>query len=200
MNAAAMFVLINGYPGVGKLTVANELAKLLPKAKVFNNHLLIDAAAALYERSDPEYPSLRKALRQAVFSSLAASQTARSFTWIFTEQQSSSPSGSATVKEYLNAARNMRSPLISVVLSCGPEENARRVISGDRGSTNTKLTDLSILKHIRDTEDIFHFGNMAQFELDIDVTTKSAIQVAKEIFDQIQPLPLPSTFDHEIST
>ena len=85
------FIMINGYPGVGKLTVAKELrlvsfsslsflplllflstrhlsvligprSTVLPHVKVFHNHLLIDAAAALYERGDPAYQPLRKAL------------------------------------------------------------------------------------------------------------------------------------------
>lgn len=56
------FIYINGFPGVGKLTIATELQKLLPSSKVINNHLLIDPVAAIHERSDPEYQPLRKAL------------------------------------------------------------------------------------------------------------------------------------------
>lgn len=124
--------------------------------------------------------------RQVVFSSLAESQSARDVTWIFTEQQSSSPGGAATVREYLDAARNRASPFVSVILNCSQEENAKRATSGDRGNQNTKLTDLAILKYIRDTEDIFHFGKTAQLELDIDVTSKSASEAAMEIFKNIQ--------------
>ena len=37
-------------------------SKLLPKAKLVNNHLLIDPAAAVFDRTDEEYQPLRQAL------------------------------------------------------------------------------------------------------------------------------------------
>ena len=80
--------------------------------------------------------------------------------------------------QYLDVARNRASPFVSVIPSCSQEENAKRATSGDRGNQNTKLTDLAILKYIRDTEDIFHFDKTAQLELDIDVSTKSASEAA----------------------
>lgn len=73
------FVYINGYPGVGKLTVAHALklvALLCPLAnhgssvfrailentKVFDNHKLIDVTAAIFERDMPEYRPHRQQL------------------------------------------------------------------------------------------------------------------------------------------
>jgi hypothetical protein len=69
---------LNGYPGVGKLTISRELLsvtsipvlnmtdedprKLIPNSRVFHNHLIIDPAGALFERDDPEYQPLRRAL------------------------------------------------------------------------------------------------------------------------------------------
>lgn len=44
---------------------------------------------------------------------------------------------------------------------------------------NTKLTDVNILHHIRDTEDIYHFGG--ELEVEIDVTHKAPDVVAREI-------------------
>ena len=40
----------------------NGRRRLLPHAKVFDNHLLIDPVAALYEREDAAYQPLRKRL------------------------------------------------------------------------------------------------------------------------------------------
>lgn len=67
------FVYINGYPGVGKLTIAKELRYarfmsmlisrlLMPGARLLDNHKLIDPAAALFERGAPEYQPLRQAI------------------------------------------------------------------------------------------------------------------------------------------
>ncbi|KAK1766698.1 hypothetical protein QBC33DRAFT_83827 [Phialemonium atrogriseum] len=47
------YIYINGYPGVGKLTVAKELEKLIPGSKIYHNHLLIDPVAPLVERTSP---------------------------------------------------------------------------------------------------------------------------------------------------
>lgn len=56
------FIYRNGYPGFGKLTVAEELSKLIPLSKVFDNHLLIDPVAAIFERDMEEYQPLHRQL------------------------------------------------------------------------------------------------------------------------------------------
>jgi hypothetical protein len=69
--------------------------------------------------------------------------------------------------------------LISIILTCEIEENVKRLTSPSRGGTNTKLTDVGILRGTRETEDIYHFGG--PLELEIDVTTKTAAAVAQDI-------------------
>ncbi|KAK7972170.1 hypothetical protein PG988_006304 [Apiospora saccharicola] len=59
---AAPFVYINGYPGVENLTVANELCRMLPNAKVLSNDLLRDPVAAVFDRRDQKYQPLRRAV------------------------------------------------------------------------------------------------------------------------------------------
>lgn len=51
-------IYINGYPGMGKLAVADALAKLIPRAKILHNHLMIDPVAALVDRDRPEYHAI----------------------------------------------------------------------------------------------------------------------------------------------
>lgn len=69
---------------------------------------------------------------------------------------------------------------MSIILTCGLEENVRRLTFASRGGeSNTKLTDVNILHHIRDTEDIYHFGG--ELEVEIDVTHKAPDVVAREI-------------------
>jgi len=179
------FIYINGYPGVGKLTVANELCKLLPKSKVFDNHLLIDPAAAIYERSAPEYQPLRQILRREALRSIAASTSTRDITWIFTDQQSSSPLGTSSARDYQNAATTRGSLFISIILNCEIEENLRRTkAEGRGGSANTKLSDVAIVRSIREREDIFHFGDAN--ELELDATSLSPTQAAHAIFQHVE--------------
>ncbi|KAK4231884.1 hypothetical protein QBC38DRAFT_464820 [Podospora fimiseda] len=177
------FIYINGYPGVGKFTVAKEVCKLLPNAKVINNHLLINPAAAVFDRTDEEYQPLRKALRSALLHSIATAKSTHDVAWIFTDQQSSSILGSSVAREYQNAALVRESPFFSIILHCEVEENLKRAVSGNRGSTgsNTKLTDINILRGIREREDIFHFGDAN--ELELDVTELSPIEAAIKIHE-----------------
>lgn len=54
-------------------------------------------------------------------------------------------------------------------------------MSSDRGEGggNGKLVDETILRMVRETEDLFHFGGEREWE--IDVSEKSAGVVAREI-------------------
>jgi len=118
--------------------------------------------------------------RRDVLQAIATSQSTSSTTWIFTDQQSSSQNGSASAKDYYNAAKQRGSPFISIVLECGLEENCRRITDASRGGeSNTKLTDLNILRSIRNTEDIYTFGG--DEELKLDVTNLSSVESAGAI-------------------
>ncbi len=55
------FVLLYGPPAVGKLTVANELAKLTD-FKVFHNHLSIDLVEAVFPEAHRLLAELSKPL------------------------------------------------------------------------------------------------------------------------------------------
>lgn len=60
---------INGFPGTGKLTVAQYLvADVTPvNLKLIHNHLLINPADAVLHRNQPGYQALRQAIRGAIF-------------------------------------------------------------------------------------------------------------------------------------
>lgn len=128
--------------------------------------------------------------RQAVFRSLPSaakaspsSDSASDRYIIFTEQQSSDPDGSAVMLEYLAAGRRLKARLISVILQCSAEENTRRLVGRAQHAhpDSTKLLDPEILLRIRQDEDISHFGSDADLEIELDVTHRSAVEVAGEI-------------------
>ncbi|KAL8905051.1 MAG: hypothetical protein Q9207_002866 [Kuettlingeria erythrocarpa] len=176
---APPFISINGYPGVGKYTIAQELLRLLPNVKLLDNHQLIDPVAAVYERDMPEYQGLRKSVRKGILDSIAASDSLRDVTWIFTDSQSSDEVGSAAVADYIHAARARGSQVLSVILICEEAENIRRMRTGQRG--RTKLNDADILLMIRRTEDLYRFGGKA--ELELDVTLFSPAEAAHKILE-----------------
>ena len=177
----APLIYINGYAGVGKFTIGACLLPLLPTpAKFLDNHLLIDPAAALFDRTSSEYQPLRKSLRQLLLSTISTSPELKNTTMVFTDQQSSSPVGSAVSKEYENAARARRSRFFSIRIQCEEEEHVRRATSKERkDGRTTKLTDESLIRRIRETEDVFSFGG--EDELTIDVTELTPQEAAQRV-------------------
>ncbi|KAJ6495458.1 hypothetical protein C8R45DRAFT_987419 [Mycena sanguinolenta] len=64
-----IIVVLNGFPGAGKLTILQQIKALLPsdKTRLLNNHLLIDPVQArIPDRSD-EHHCLRRRIRKPVF-------------------------------------------------------------------------------------------------------------------------------------
>ncbi|ORX39084.1 hypothetical protein BD324DRAFT_310050 [Kockovaella imperatae] len=178
------FILLNGFPGVGKLTIAKELAALLPDARVFSNHLLIDTAAALYNRDEAFYRPLRKELRRTILDSLASGLkgTSSNRIIIFTECQTINAEGSATMQEYLIASRKIGCQFFSLVLHCPTETNVERLTSRAASvSSTTKLVDPVILREILLGEPIYHYGSEADWELDVNVGSRTAKDLAQQL-------------------
>ncbi|KAF4949036.1 hypothetical protein FGADI_9321 [Fusarium gaditjirri] len=181
------FIYINGFPGVGKLTIAKELQQLLPGSKVYHNHLLIDPIDALVERSSPGYHEMRTGLRRYILNAIATSEYTKDKTWIFTDAREASEAGEKGAKDYEAAARKRRVSFISIVLECEIEENIRRAINPMRSqSVDAKLTDEAILRLILENEAIYRFGD--ENELVLDVTKLSSNEAALRIKEHVNRL------------
>lgn len=77
--------------------------------------------------------------------------------------------------------------LISVVVSCSADENARR-LSGraeEQHPGSTKLVDADILHAIRQSEEIHRFGDQLGLEIELDTDGMSAVQSAKLLAERI---------------
>ncbi|MCJ1310340.1 hypothetical protein MMC25_004004 [Agyrium rufum] len=216
---APPFIYFNGYPGVGKLTIATALSKLIPNSKVVNNHLLIDPVGAVYDRGDPEYQPMRKALvhpalltlptpfrtsfpichshrlthmyvqRQLILNSIATSATAAPKTWIFTDQQDSDLIGSAAVQDYIDAAKVRGSRIISVILTCEVKENVRRLTSGTRGIPGVNEKLTDLAIFKQIVETEGIYHFGGETEIEVDVTTLKPDEAAKLVFEKIEGMP-----------
>ncbi|KAM0527121.1 hypothetical protein D7B24_000052 [Verticillium nonalfalfae] len=164
----ATYIYINGYPAVGKLTVAKELEKRIPQSKIYDNHLMIDGVAALVERSSPHYQDLRTAARRFFLDIISTHDVTDGVTWIFTDSREKSAEAAAAAQDYKDAAARRNVPFVSVILHCDAQENERRILGEGRGGrTNTKLVDVEILRQIRREEGLHRFGGDCELELDI---------------------------------
>ncbi|WVN88497.1 uncharacterized protein L203_103708 [Cryptococcus depauperatus CBS 7841] len=165
-------ILINGYPGVGKLSTAKHLAKLLPNSQVLENHLMEDAACSLFDKyKDSEaYNALRQGMRKTIFRSILVSlgkSTGDSLPiYILTESLPASPTGLAALHSYFALSSSINFTLVHIVLTCSTEENIRRLACPTR-KIKSKLTDESVLIELRMEEDIAKFhGDLKKSKMD----------------------------------
>ncbi|KIL94120.1 hypothetical protein FAVG1_02682 [Fusarium avenaceum] len=155
---------INGFPGIGKLTIARKLVALLApyNGKLVHNHLLIDPAGTILSRASADYQPLRRAIRTAIFNILATSRDTFDSVFVFTDFQSDDDIGSAVMAARRGCA------FIPIVVTCSKEENLRRLTSMGR-SQHEKLTDVELVARIRDNSAI-HQSPDDFFRMELDVT------------------------------
>lgn len=125
-----MIVHINGYPGVGKLTVARILAEKL-EARLLDNHSVYNIALSLTDfKSDAYYETLR-ATRSIAYDRIL--KLPKSVPVILTNAHASdSDWGNECWDAVIDLARNRGSQLFVVVMDCAPDENARRIQNPER--------------------------------------------------------------------
>ncbi|CAK1363973.1 unnamed protein product [Cercospora beticola] len=184
-------VWINGFPGVGKLTVARELLMLYTKAQVvlIDNHQLIDPVAARLQRDDPEYYVERRKERQKALERWALNRDERHRLVVFTDYQSKNELSSAVGAEYKDAALRAGRVFIPVVLHCDQSENLKRAVSTERQeSGTTKLTDVEILAELRAEHVMLTFDQPTQLGLDVSELSPSV--AARKLYEHIACIEL----------
>ncbi len=131
-----VFVLLMGFPGVGKLTIANELRTLV-SARVIDNHwfnnpifrLLDDDGMTPLPNGISEYTGR---IRQVVLDAIVA-YSPPSASFIFTQALVQGNQGSIrTFEQIAGAAQQCAAPLIPIRLLCDEDELARRVSTPTR--------------------------------------------------------------------
>jgi hypothetical protein len=190
---------LNGFPGTGKLTIARKLVEKLnreyeqqdpsqsanhTRAKLVHNHLLIDPAGAVLERSQPGYNELRTAIRQAVFTTLINESSTYETIYVFTDWQSGNAVGSGVCEEYLAMAKARGSQFIPILVSCDEQENVRR-IQGVSRAISDKLTDSELLVQWRQEVDpppVYLFRDI-EARKELDVSSLSPEQAADAIWE-----------------
>lgn len=178
-------VHINGFPGIGKLTIARKLVDLLKpfNGKLVHNHLLIDPADAVLPRSSSDYQPLRGAIRAVVLDMLAESLDTFGSVFVFTDFQTNDDIGHSVLAEYRSMAMRRNCSLVTVILTCSKKENLRRLGTTER-SIHGKLTDSKLVSYIRDNEEVHQLPDN-RLEMELDVTTLDADAAARLIYAHI---------------
>ncbi|MET3794424.1 AAA family ATPase [Aquamicrobium terrae] len=170
-----LIVHLNGWPGVGKLTVGRALADRLG-ARLIDNHLLHDVAIRCTGLADPGRWPLYEKVRHAAYEALKDRPHAD--TLVITNALCANDARERQAWNHvvdLAIARN--APLVPVVLEADFEENARRLRSPDRAGR--KLADPAVLRSFL-TADSIQKPDVPDL-LVLDVTRLSADQAADAI-------------------
>lgn len=181
---------LNGFPGTGKLTIAREVVTILQEhfasfgtgeqVKLVHNHLMINPADAVLHRTQPGYQKLRKALRDAIFSTLKSEPATFTTAYLFTDWQSGDDIGTEVCKDYQATALERGCEFIPIIVHCEQAENIARIRNSDRALWQ-KVTDAELL--IRFREELHpppvHLFEDVDTRLELDVTKLSAQQAAQ---------------------
>ncbi|ORY66133.1 uncharacterized protein BCR38DRAFT_340299 [Pseudomassariella vexata] len=187
-EAPGCLVYINGYPGVGKLTIATHLCTLLgsSRALLIDNHQLIDPVTIPRSAGEAYYAERRR-IRQAALENYVLAPQMQNKIIVFTDSQVVGPVGPGVAAEFEAAARQSGRAFLPVYITCLEEENWRRLGSEERGKGGKgKLMDVDILKGIIRDMELFRFADVPG--LSIDATTRKPEDAAGEILLAIKDI------------
>ena len=141
-------LFLNGFPGVGKLTIARHLRRILSESLLVDNHLLINPAEAIEPNRTPAHYTLRRAIRQAAFDGLKAVER-KSTIFIMTSCTADNPADREVFSEFVDIARVRGILFVSIIIDCEPIANMARLTSAERYCGKNKLANGQVLAGLR---------------------------------------------------
>ncbi|TVY56068.1 hypothetical protein LCER1_G003705 [Lachnellula cervina] len=149
-------ILFNGFPGVGKLTIAKNFQAVLEESRIptrlIDNHVLIDPVEAIEPGRSPAHYALRKAIRKAAFDGLKALEGG--VVILMTTCLAANQADIEVFKEYVEIALARGIQLININVSCDEATNKQRLCSEERREVREnggkmKLVDADVLATLR---------------------------------------------------
>lgn len=172
-----MLIHLNGFPGVGKLTVAKELAGLTG-ARLIDNHALINLAYLATEQGTPEYLEFLTRITDALYDTLVNTPSIKNL--ILTNALAEGiEDDEMRFNKVAELARRRQELFVPVYLKCNVDENKARVIQPERASKQ-KLVNPEALENLQKKYKIYHPASVPN-GLEIDVTKLSAQDTAQMI-------------------
>ena len=167
-------IFLHGLPGVGKLTVARELAKLTG-FKVFHNHLAVDLVESVFDFGSLPFVELREEVWLAVFKrAVEANLNGLIFTFAFDRSVRS---------DFIENTRELiesgGGEVLFVELRCSTEELERRIEDPSRRSFG-KLSSVSMFRELQESGAFVDPG-IPNNRLVVDTTELSAADAARTI-------------------
>jgi hypothetical protein len=171
-------IFLHGLPGVGKLTVARELAKLTD-FKLFHNHLVVDLVESVFEFGSQPFVELREKIWLAVFAEAAtANLTGLIFTFAYDRTVRSS-----FIEHTLDLIESSGSEIFFVELQCSTEELERRIEHPSRQRFG-KLSEVERFRELKEGGAFVDPGIPTE-RLVLDTTELSASDAANLIVSKL---------------
>lgn len=178
-----MIIVLNGYPGVGKLTIGQELAAILP-GRLLDIHSVYNVAFALTEFKSPEFVEAVEKI-EAIAHDLILKLPERVPVVLTTVLAGDSDWGDAEWGRIVRLGQ-ARGPLYVVHVHCDLEENIRRIEAVGRAAKR-KPRDADMAKRNHEHGKLLAGIDEANL-LKLDVTKLSAREAANAVADWVNAI------------
>ena len=168
-------IFIYGAPAVGKLTVANEIAKQTD-FKVFHNHLSIDAIEPIFDFGTKPFARLTALIRVETIAEAARENINLIHTFCYAKDLDDK-----YVTKITEAVESNGGEICFVLLTCERSELEKRVLEESRKRFG-KVNNLEILNEILGKYDLFSPVPESE-NLQIDNTNLAPEVVAQKIIE-----------------
>lgn len=171
-------IFIYSSPAVGKLTVANEIAKRT-NFKVFHNHLTIDAVTPVFEFGTEPFGKLVSLFRAELIAEAARRDVDLIYTFCYAKD-----SDDSHIERITKVVEENGGEICFVMLTADKDEIEKRLQAESR-KASAKMKDVKMLNEIWKKHDLF--SPVPQREsLIIDNTNVSAENAAKIIIKHLK--------------
>jgi hypothetical protein len=145
-------IFLNGFLGVGKLTIARAIKDNLPAdaTRLIDNHILIDPAEAIIPGRGPAHKKLRQRIRCVAFEALTEEMVSQpNLKVIMTGGLVDNPEDTAILAEHLRIAKYANVPFCLIDITCDREEHGQRLETPARTAEGkSKLRDGHVLQQL----------------------------------------------------
>ena len=171
-------IFLHGLPGVGKLTVARELAKLTG-FRIFHNHSTVDLVESLFEFGSRPFVELREKIWLDVFSqAVSANLDGLIFTFAFDRTVRG-----GFIENSREVVESAGGEVLFVELRCSTEELERRIEHPSRQRFG-KLSSVGQFRELKEAGAFVDPGIPAE-RLVVDTTELSAPDAAVLIINKL---------------